>query len=157
METQRSTFDWFLEGLSGAALLAAIGDVALHWSILPQRIPTHFDAAGNPNGWGGKSMLLFLLATTVAVAIVLTAAEKYQRLINIPMSVDRDSPQARHLLRSMMIALKAVIVLIFFWIVDVTMRTALGEARGLGRAFLPLFLAGLLLPLVYYLTKLSRQ
>jgi uncharacterized membrane protein len=156
METRRTALDWFLEGLSGVALFAAIGDVALHWSMLPRRIPTHFDATGAPNGWGGKSMLLVLLATTSVVAAMLTVAEKYQRLINIPIGVNRDSPEARSTLRSMVIVLKSVIVLTFFWIVDVTMRTAAGEAHGLGRAFLPIFLAGLLAPLVYYLVRLSR-
>jgi uncharacterized membrane protein len=156
MDPKRSTFDWVLEVVSGVALVAAIGDVAMHWGMLPARIPVHFGASGNPNGWGGKNMLLFLLATTVAMAILLTVAESYQRLINIPMKVDRDSPEVRGLLRSMAIAMKAVITLSFLWIVDLTMRTAVGEANGLGSAFLPVFLGGVAVPVIYYLTKLRR-
>jgi uncharacterized membrane protein len=156
MDTGRSGLDWMLEGVSAIALVFAIGDVAMHWSMLPERIPVHFGAAGSPNGWGGRSMLLFLLATTVAMAVVLTVAERYQRLINIPMSVDRDSPVVRRLLRSMVIMLKAVMMLSFVWIVDLTMRTAVGEASGLGRGFLPVFVAGIVAPLIYYLVKLAR-
>jgi di/tricarboxylate transporter len=152
----RSILDWVLEFVSAAALLAATADVAMHWSMLPQRIPTHFGAAGNPDGWGGKTMLLLLLALTLAVAILLTVAESYQRLINIPIKLDRESPQVRQLLRSMVIVLKAVITLIFVWIVDMTMRTAVGEANGLGRPFLPVFLVVTLAPMVYYLVKLKR-
>jgi len=153
---RRSTLDWLYEGVSVAALAAACGDVAIHWSALPERIPTHFGAGGTPNGWGGKSMLLILLATTVLVAILLTVAERYQRLINIPMRVDRDSPEVQRLLRSMVIAMKAVITVMFVWIVDLTMRTAVGEANGLGAAFLPVFLGGTFAPAVYYLTKLKK-
>src|ERR1019366_1219834 len=51
MDSTRSTLDWLLEGVSAAALLAASADVWMHWSILPARIPVHFDAAGNPNAW----------------------------------------------------------------------------------------------------------
>lgn len=156
MDTGRSTLDWMLEGVSGLAVAVAIGDVAMHWSSLPARIPVHFGAAGSPNEWGGRNMLLFLLAATVAMAVLLTVAESYQRLINIPMKVDRDSPEVRRLLRSMAITMKAVITVSSVWIADLTMRTAVGEANGLGGAFLPVFVGGVLLPVVYYVVKLSR-
>jgi uncharacterized membrane protein len=156
MNPPRSRLDWFLETVSAGALIAAIADVAMHWSALPERIPVHFDASGQPNGWGGKDMLLFLLAATVVMAIMLTLAESYQRLINIPINVDRNSPEVRQLLRSMVIVLKAVIMITFLWIVDLTMRTAAGGANGLGLAFLPVFSAGTFAPIVYYLVKLKR-
>jgi uncharacterized membrane protein len=156
MDARRSALDWVFEIVSAGALLLAIGDVAMHWSMLPERIPIHFGAAGDPNGWGSKSMLLLLLATTVTMAILLTVAESRQRLINIPMNLDRDSPKVRRLLRSMVIVMKAVITVAFAWIVDLTMRTAVGEANGLGREFMPLFLGGVILPIVYYLVKLFR-
>lgn len=155
-DTGRSIFDWILEGISALAIIAAIGDVAMHWNILPARIPVHFGAAGSPNAWGDRNMLPILLATTIVMAVVLTVAENYQRLINIPMKVDRDSPEVRRLLRSMAIAMKAVITVSSVWIIDLTMRTAVGEANGLGRAFLPLFLAAIVLPIAYYLVKLAR-
>lgn len=153
---KRSNSDWLREAVSAAALAFACVDVGIHWSIVPERIPVHFDAAGNPNAWGGKTMLLYLLATTVGMVILLTVAETRQRLINIPMKVDRNSPEVRRLLRSMVITLKSVITISFAWIVDSTMRTALGEAAGLGRAFLPIFLCSTFAPLIYYLVKLHR-
>lgn len=155
MDSRRSALDLVFEVASAVALLAAIADVGMHWSVLPDRIPVHFGAAGNPNAWGGKSMLLWLLATTVAMAILLTVAESYQRLINIPMNVDRDSPAVRRLLRSMVIAMKAAITVSFLWIVDSTMKTAVGAADGLGRAFLPVFAGAIGVPVVYCLVKLN--
>jgi len=156
MDTSRSIPDWVLEGVSAFALVAAIGDVAIHWSILPRRIPVHFGATGSPNAWGDRNMLLFLLATTIVMAVVLTIAENRQRLINIPMKVDRDSPEVRRILRSLVIVMKAVITVSSVWIVDLTMRTAMGEANGLGRVFVPAFLAAVIGPIVYYVVKLAR-
>jgi uncharacterized membrane protein len=156
MGTGRSISDWALEGVSAAALVAAGGDVAMHWSRLPTRIPVHFGVAGSPNAWGDRTMLLFLLAATIAMAVVLTIAESYQRLINIPMKVDRESPAVRRLLRSLAIAMKAVITVSSVWIIDLTMRTAVGEANGLGRAFVPVFLAAVIAPIVYYVVRLAR-
>ena len=156
MNTGRSISDWALEGVSVAALVAAGGDVAMHWGLLPARIPVHFGVTGSANAWGDRRMLLFLLAATIAMAVVLTIAERYQRLINIPIKVDRESPEVRRLLRSLAIALKAVITVSSVWIIDLTMRTAVGEANGLGWAFAPVFLAGVTGPVVYYLVRLAR-
>jgi len=153
----RSISDWALEGVSVAGLLAGGGDVAVHWSLLPARIPVHFGAAGSPNAWGDRTMLLFLLAATIVMAVVLTIAEGYQRLINIPMKVDRESPEVRRLLRSLVIAMKAVITVSSAWIIDLTMRTAVGEANGLGSALLPVFLAAVTAPIIYYVVKLARS
>jgi uncharacterized membrane protein len=156
MSTVRSISDWALEGVSAVALVAACGDVAMRWSLLPKRIPVHFGPTGSPNAWGDRTMLLFLLAATIVMAAVLTLAESYQRLINIPMKVDRESPEVRRLLRSLVIAIKAVITVSSVWIIDLTMRTAAGEANGLGRAFVPVFLAAVMAPIVYYVMKLAR-
>jgi uncharacterized membrane protein len=156
MPPRRSALDWCLEAVSAVALLVAISDVAIHWSILPAKIPIHFGADGSPNGWGSKNSLIILLIATTSVAIVLTIAERYQRLINIPIEVDRDSPAIQILLRRMVIAIKAVITLTFVWIVDLTMRTAVGEAHGLGPMFLPVFTLGTLAPVIYYVFRLKR-
>jgi Protein of unknown function (DUF1648) len=156
MSTGRSISDWVLEVASAVALVVAGGDVAMHWSLLPERIPVHFGVAGSPNAWGDRKMLVYLLAATIVMAVVLTIAESYQRLINIPMKVDRESPEVRCLLRSLVIAMKAVITVSSVWIIDLTMRTAVGEANGLGLAFAPVFLVAVIVPIVYYLVKLAR-
>lgn len=156
MDSPRSTTDWIFETVWAVALFAAIGEVALRWSSLPARIPVHFDASGGVNGWGGKSMLLVLVGSTIAMSILLTIAASFQRMINIPMNADRDSPAVRRLLRSMVIVMKTVMTLGFFWIDHVTIKTALGEPGGMGRLFLPLFLSGTFLPIVYFMVKLHR-
>ena len=47
---------WFALALNGWITYRAV------WgpNPLPERIATHFDAAGNPNGWGPPAMLLLL-------------------------------------------------------------------------------------------------
>jgi uncharacterized membrane protein len=35
--------------------------LAMVWKDLPAQVPTHFDLAGNPNGWSQKSTLPFLI------------------------------------------------------------------------------------------------
>ena len=156
MDRARTALDWVLEGVAFVTLMAAAGDVAMHWGMLPEQIPVHFGVSGEADGWGDRSMMLWLLAVSAAAWILLTVAGKYQRLINIPMVLDRESPVVRGLLRSMEIAMKVVVMVSLLWIVDLTMRTAVGEAKGLGVWFAPVFLGATIVPLVYYLVKLKR-
>ena len=53
----------FDRALLAASLLALAGSalfLALSWRAMPDRIPTHFDAAGQFDGWGQKSAVLIL-------------------------------------------------------------------------------------------------
>lgn len=54
---------------------------------LPARIPTHFDLAGNPNGWGTPAMLWLLpiIATVVVASMSLVA--HFPQSFNYPLRV----------------------------------------------------------------------
>jgi type IV secretory pathway VirB6-like protein len=156
MTPKRSGVDWLLEGIAAAALVAAAWELAMRWNALPARIPTHFGIGGHANGWGGRNSLLTLLGATVAMFALLTAAEKYQRLVNIPIKVDREAPGVKRLIRSLAIAIKAVLSAGFFWITHVTIGIAMGERTAMGPVFLPLFLAAVLVPVFYYTARLKK-
>lgn len=86
----------------------------------------------------------------------MTAAQHYQSWINIPFAIDRDSAEVRGILRSMMIVEKAVVTIVFAWLTAAVVRTALGRAHGLGRAFPPLTMVLIFVPLIVYSLKLLR-
>jgi uncharacterized membrane protein len=156
MTGKRSTFDWIGEAVALAALLGMIGLLAANWAILPDRMPTHFGASGAPNAWGSKDILWVLMFANVAAYIVMTLASRYQRLINLPIRVDRNSPEVRKLLRSMTIVLKAVMMLLLLYIAWAMVQTGLGRVEGLGAEFLPVFLAATFLPLMLFLRRLRK-
>jgi uncharacterized membrane protein len=56
-----------------AAVLAAYSFFLIQTSLphLPARIPTHFNLAGEPNGWGSPHMLWLLLAFQVLLAVLM--------------------------------------------------------------------------------------
>jgi uncharacterized membrane protein len=156
MTPKRSGVDWLLESLAAAAVVAAAAEIAMRWNTLPAKIPTHFWINGQANGWGGRNSLLVLLASTVVMFALLTAAEKYQRLVNIPVKVDREAPEVKRLIRSLTIAIKAVLSGGFFWITHVTLGMAMGERSAMGPVFLPVFLMAVFAPIVYYCVRLNK-
>jgi uncharacterized membrane protein len=156
VEAKRSSFDWLLEGISLAGLVAVFAIVIFHWEDLPERIPAHFGASGRPNRWGAKSELWILPITSLILYVTLTAASRYQKLINVPFTIDRNAPAVRQILLSMSIALKAVAQVAFVYMIWMSVNTALGRANGLGILFAPVFLLATSAPIVFYLLKLRR-
>ena len=156
MGEPRSRAQWFFEGLSLLLVIFMFAMVAVHWSQFPDRVPAHFGISGKPNGWHGKSFLLILPGIAAVVWIVITVAQRYPRLINIPFTINRDSPEVQSVLRSMMIAEKTTMALLFAWLMQGMVRTALGRAEGLGQGFLPLALVLIFAPLIVYSVKLLR-
>ena len=151
---RRSALDWVLEAGSLGALLAIFGVVAFNWKNLPARVPRHFNASGNPDAWGGKNGLLVLPLTALGIYILLTMASRYQKLINIPMTVDRDAPEVQALLLGMSTLLKAILLCIFLYLTWANVNTARGRLEGLGRPFLPVSLAAVFGTLAFYMFKL---
>jgi uncharacterized membrane protein len=156
MMAKRSRLDWALEAIAAASVAWAAAEIAMRWSTLPPRIPVHFGIRGEPNGWGGPKSLLVLLASTIVMFILLTVAGYKQRLVNIPVKVDREAPEAKRLIRSLAIATKAALSAGFFWITHVTIAIALGQRTAMGRVFLPLFLTAVAAPVFYYGARLRK-
>ena len=93
---------------------------------------------------------------SAAVYILLTRAARDQRLVNLPFSVDRERPEVQQLLVRFMGVVKAVSTVALWYISWRSVASALGRADGLGRAFLPVMLAAIFIPVVFYLVKLRR-
>ena len=153
---RRSALDWILEVVSLAVLLAIFGAVGLNWKNLPARVPRHFNASGNPDGWGGKNGLLLLPLTSLGIYVLLTVASRYQKLINIPMAIDRDAPEVRSLLLGMSTLLKTILLFVFLYLTWANVNTAMGLAGGLGKPFLPVSVAVVFTTLGLYMFKLRR-
>lgn len=153
---RRSATDWIIEALAVAMLIGIFAMVALNWPELPERVPTHFNATGAPDGWGSKTSMWFLPGMAVLLYALLTAASRFQSLINLPLNVDRSQPEVRKILLSMTIVLKAVILMSFLYIVTASIQTAVGKGSGLGGIFLPLFLAATFVPMGFYLFQLRH-
>jgi uncharacterized membrane protein len=154
MDVPRNRLDWVLEAFSAVCVIAPFVWLALVWDQLPARVPRHFGPSGAPNAWGDKSGLLTLPVVGIVGYALLSAAARYQGLINVPMDVNREDPAVRSLLQSMVIVIKLSMMLLFGYITWGSVQTALGKTHGLGLWFLPFTLLSSLLPLGYYLMKL---
>lgn len=153
---KRSMRDWILEVVSAVALAGLFAVVLFYWGDLPDRVPRHFGPSGVPDAWGARGELWILPFTGLGLYALLTAASRYQGLINMPVNVDRDSPEVRQVLSEFCITLKAVLSVKLLYMVWMHVHTALGRANGLGSRFLPISLTVIAVPMVWYYLRLRR-
>lgn len=92
MKRLRRAYPLKLELVPLMLLVASFNFVVANYGRLPQKIPTHFDAAGNPDGWGAKGILILLLVVEVGLlylpstmfAYALSAVGDFRPMINLP-------------------------------------------------------------------------
>lgn len=60
----------------------------LNLSGLPSQVPTHFNFAGEADGWGSKYSILLLPVITIVIVFAIEALEKRPHLHNYPESMN---------------------------------------------------------------------
>jgi uncharacterized membrane protein len=125
---------------------------------LPDRVPTHFDLAGNPNGWDTSSSLPLFSVVAVAIYLMLTLAVRFPAYFNYPVEVTAENrPRLEALTVDLIAWLKTEIICLFAWIQWVIIDMA---RRGRGDlsllALLPVFLVVLIGTLVWFIVAMRR-
>lgn len=141
IKISRTAADWAIDFIAFAFLVALVAIPAINYNSLPDSIPTHFNAAGQPDDWGGRGTLWLLPATGLFFFILMTIVEQFPQIYNYPVEITEENAerQYRNAVRLIRV-LKTVILMIFSFLSFKTIQTATGSASGLGKAFLPVFL-----------------
>lgn len=107
----------FLGGV-GVAILGLLFLVTA-WAVygpspLPDRIPTHFNLAGHPDGWGSAAFLVFVPFVALLLYIFISLVARYPSLAHYPVEVTSENrSRLEHLALGMMAWLKVEMVGIF--------------------------------------------
>ena len=149
-----TTADKLVDLLGWIILLALWALTITHYSTLPDTIPTHFNGAGEADGFGSKASIIGLPFIATLLFILLTILNRYPHIFNYPSPVTQDNALRLYTLATRMLRyLKLVLLVVFGGIGFMTVQHATGKAAGLGVWFLPLTLVLTFLPLIYFVVK----
>ena len=127
-----------------------------NYSNLPETIPTHYNGAGQADGFGGKATILTLPLIATILFIGLTVLNKFPQVFNYPTEITQDNAFRQYIYATRLIRyLKLIIVFILGLIEFKTIQNANGEADGLGVWFLPLTIGVIFLPMIYFILNHS--
>lgn len=150
--------DWILEGLSLIALLSFFGFILYQYRLLPETIPTHFDATGTPDESGRKNTLWVMPAIALILYIILTFISRIPEKFNFPVKITTANARVQYILGLRLIRyLKFAIILIFFFIGYATVMIARNQMKTIGLWLLPVMIGGMLVPLILYLILAFRN
>jgi uncharacterized membrane protein len=125
---------------------------------LPDTIPTHYNLAGQADGFGSKQSLLILPSLMTLLFIGLTILNKYPHIFNYEVKITADNARNKYTIASrMMRMLKLSLVIIFGLLLVLSIKNASGQGQGLGSWFLPVSLALVFLPICYYFIASSKK
>ncbi|HUU46540.1 MAG TPA: DUF1648 domain-containing protein [Acidobacteriota bacterium] len=147
-------------------LLMAIWLVPLAaWQELPDQVPVHFDAKGNPDRHASKSSLSFWLMPIVAtvMGILFFVALRFPQVYNHPRKNDVKAlpPKMREpvydILREMMLAIALCIDAIMLYVVWLIVAAARSGGMDLYWPVFAVFMVAPLAVALYYLRRIGRM
>jgi len=149
IKTELTLFDLIVEIAGFIALLAMWIVLMVTYSGLPDVIPVHYNRAGLANHFGEKSGIFVLPVIATAVFAGMTILGRFPHLFNYPVAITENNAflQYRNAAR-MVRCLKFAIVLVFGYLV---LHTVLYTSENLGIWFMPLSLAIIFIPVIYFM------
>lgn len=140
-----------------AAIVLGISYLLAVWSTLPQKIPSHFNLAGEADSWSNKESILLPVGIEIFVYVIMSLLSRYSQLYSYPWAITEENAERQFLLaRRFLTVLKTEIVLLFTFLGWQTIVVARGNAKGLGIWFSPIFLIVILGSAIIYFVRAYR-
>ena len=144
--------------LGAVALLLWITWRALYGPArLPDRIPTHFDFAGQPNGWGSPAMLWLFPAVAVGIYLLMTVMVRFPNTFNYPVQVTAENRLRLEALSIRLVAwMKAEILCLFAWIQWMIIADARQGHDSLSPVLVPAFIVVIFATIGWHIVAMHR-
>lgn len=136
IKIEKNLVDIATEIIGILGLILLIGLPLYYFDKLPETIPRHFGANGQPDGFSGKGIIWTLPIIGIVMYIGIFWLNKYPHIFNYPQQVTKENAERLYKIVTRMIrTLNAIISCVFAYITYSTIQTALGNQNGLGAWF----------------------
>ncbi len=117
MKIKNTKLDIIIE----AMCLILLGGITLYlvfnWSSMPDKIPMHYDIAGQIDRWGNKSEIIFIPVISWILYLYITVTEQKPQIWNTGVQVTEENAfRVYRILKSMVKTTKLLMVIMFFYI-----------------------------------------
>lgn len=151
-------FDRAIQLIGGVLLILLIIHPLYHFMALPDSIPVHFNASGEPDRFGSKYTIWFMPILGIVLYIGLSIVTRYPHTYNYVVRITEENAKRQYFLATkLMRILNLQVVLIFFYINYGMIQTALGQSNGLGSLVFPIITVPILGTLIWYLYQSLKK
>lgn len=141
-----------LEILTLLCLIGMFVYLILNYGNLPDKIPMHYNFAGEIDRWGSKKGLFFMPIMSILLYLLLTVVTFFPSAWNMPVTVKEENKiRVYSCVKTLMILMKLEIIVCFFYITYTMLHV-----EPISVAFLPIFLILFFGTTAYYIFKTIR-
>lgn len=149
--------DSFIEVIGAMAACLLLALPLYHYQQLPDTIPTHFNLAGEADGFGAKMTIWMLPVVGIINYIFIWFISKYAHIFNYPKKITADNAPKHYKLATKMLRWINVILVCFFcYLTYSVIQSSLQRQEGLSMWFLPIFMGLLFGVMIFYLYKMAK-
>lgn len=150
--------DYMME-IAGWFLLAAALFITIYfYPKLPDIVPSHFNAAGEADGWSGKGTIWISPAIAFVLFMGIRILTNYPHHLNYISPITEENAEYQYRLATRLLrSINLVIAGLFFYIQWSIVNTALGKWEGSGKWFLPMFIMLIGSITIFYIVKSSAK
>lgn len=150
-------WEWVLEVASLGILLFWVAYLAAYWDVLPDLVPSGFNAGGVPRGDRSKPFLLLLPTVMFFIYVVITGARRFPHWSNFPVTVtEENAPHLYAIGRRVLAFTKFQTIAMMGYIEWKMIQTGRGEAPGMNEWVTWGFIALMLVTLIYAIWAMRR-
>ncbi|MBW1298626.1 DUF1648 domain-containing protein [Aquimarina litoralis] len=154
---KKDTIDIIIEVCTFIGLGLLIVLPFLYYSDLPDNIPTHFNAKGNPDNYSSKSMIWTLPVIGVIMISGLYILNRFPHVFNYPSKITKENALGYYKNSTKLVrALNLIIAWSFAYVLYGSIQVAIGNYHGIGNWFLPIFVGALFGIIIFFILK-SRK
>lgn len=152
MKIKNNKIDILVEVLCLVMLVGVAIYLGINWSTLPDKIPSHYDFAGNIDRWGKKGELLIVPIMSWVLYVMITGVEQIPSIWNTGVKVTVENRyRVYRVLKYMVKSIKLIMVVDFSYL---TIQSLSGQS--LPGWFTLLFMVILFGDLIFWLWRLYK-
>ncbi len=153
----KSKSEWVWDIIGYLCYVGSIILLIIMWSVLPDEVPGHYNAAGEVDRWGSKWELFILPFIGALILIFMTVLEKFPEVHNYPKRLNESNAEQFYLhSRKLLNQIKNICLILFSLIELESISIALGWGGGFGIWFLPIAIIATGIPIVLGMLKQRR-
>ncbi|MEH7238211.1 DUF1648 domain-containing protein [Bacillus sp. JJ1562] len=145
-----------LVSLSVLFLLGIYVYIIINWSEIPDRVPTHFNFAGEPDSWGGKWSVLILPIIATFLFKTMLIIGMFPHIHNYPVEVTPENAEGLYRNSRKMLITMNFFLTFFLAIGALEMVTVAQGKEGLGMWYMIGMLVSIFGTMGYYMYKMIK-
>ena len=152
MKIKRSKYDIIVNIVCLILLIGIIAFLVLAWKGIPDKIPGHYNFAGDIDRWGNKGELLFLPILSWILYLGMTVVEHFPQIWNTGVTVTEENKERVYrILKDMFSTVKLIVVAVLSYL---TINSALMIGGTIWS--LPILLILMFGTIIFFVMKLIR-